>query len=136
MEERAIKLLTESDLRITSVRKDVLSIFIKSEFAINAAAIEATVDQIDRITLYRTLKSFEEKGIIHSINDGSGNTKYALCESHCSAHHHHDEHIHFHCNTCGNTFCIEETIVPNIQLPSGYKIEQATMIVNGVCDKC
>ncbi|HOY12263.1 MAG TPA: transcriptional repressor [Saprospiraceae bacterium] len=136
MTEKVLKLLNQSDLRITAVRKDVLSVFLNADCAITTATIEAALHQIDRITLYRTLKSFEEKGLIHSINDGSHNTKYALCEGHCDEDHHHDEHVHFHCNACGNTFCIEESSVPTIALPSGYRVENASVIVNGICNKC
>jgi len=136
MTEKVLKLLNQSDLRITAVRKDVLSVFLNADCAITTATIESALYQIDRITLYRTLKSFEEKGLIHSINDGSHNTKYALCEGHCDEDHHHDEHVHFHCQLCENTFCLEGVYVPKVTLPTGFKINQTDMIVNGICEKC
>lgn len=136
MDEKILQLLSVADLRVTQVRKDVLSCFLERSYAISSSDIEQALSHaLDRITLYRTLKSFEEKGLIHSITDPSNATKYALCESSCTEHHHHDEHVHFHCTSCGNTFCIEEEI-PDVHLPNGYRLSKASMIVNGLCDKC
>ena len=51
--------------------------------AVSSQEIEQNLKGIDRITLYRILKAFEEVGLIHSIADGSGKTKYALCSTSC-----------------------------------------------------
>ena len=136
MDNTIIQLLNQADLRITQVRKDVLTCFLENNHALSSTDIEESMGTaLDRITLYRTLKSFEEKGLIHSIVDPNNALKYAMCEATCTEHHHHDEHIHFHCTSCGNTFCIEETIPP-VHLPNGYRISNASMIVNGLCSNC
>ena len=136
MDEKVLQLLSQADLRVTQVRKDVLKCFLDRQYALSNTDIEEGLkNTLDRITLYRTLKAFEEKGLIHSIVDASNATKYAICEGHCSEHIHNDEHIHFHCTSCGNTFCIEENI-PNVILPTGYRLQSATMMVNGLCNNC
>jgi len=39
---------------------------------------------VDRSSIFRTLKTFEENKVIHSIEDGSGMTKYAVCAEGCN----------------------------------------------------
>lgn len=130
------KILKNHHLRVTPFRSEVLRIFANAGKALSSHDIEAQLSDADRITLYRTLKSFEEKGIIHKAFDGTINQKYALCESECNEHHHHDEHVHFHCESCQNTFCVEQVTVPHIELPKGFKVKQTNMVVTGICKDC
>jgi Fur family ferric uptake transcriptional regulator len=132
----AAQLLKKHHLRVTPFRLDVLDVFLKAGFAMSSADIESQLVQADRITLYRTLKSFEDQGIIHKAIDGTITQKYALCDAHCNEHHHHDEHVHFHCLKCENTFCLDHVFVPKISLPEKFKVTQTNMIVNGICDRC
>lgn len=114
----------------------MLQIFANAGKALSSHDVEKQLSDADRITLYRTLKSFEEKGIIHKAIDGTITQKYALCDAHCDEDHHHDEHVHFHCEKCENTFCIDQVVVPQIDLPSGFKVKQTNMVVSGVCKDC
>jgi Fur family transcriptional regulator, ferric uptake regulator len=129
-------ILKKHDLRITQFRLEVLDVFNVNKKALSAAEIEQQLNEADRITLYRTLKSFEEKGIIHKAIDGTTIQKFALCEAHCDEHHHHDEHVHFHCEKCTNTFCLEGVMVPKLQLPAGYTMKHTNLVVNGICNIC
>ena len=129
-------ILKKHNLRITQFRLDVIAIFTNAGHAMSSADIEQKLKDADRITLYRTLKSFEDKGIIHKAIDGTLTQKFALCDAHCDEHNHHDEHVHFHCLKCENTFCVDHVFVPKITLPSGFKVQQTDMIVSGVCEKC
>jgi Fur family transcriptional regulator, ferric uptake regulator len=130
------ELLNNASLRLTKVRKDVLNLFVGVDYAISSQDIDEKLQHLDRITLYRTLKSFEDKGLIHKILDYNGNAKYALCAHECKEHDHHDEHLHFQCDECGHTYCIEDTKIPTISLPDGYSVKQARLLVNGKCNKC
>ena len=130
------KILKKHHLRHTPFRAEVLQIFANAGKALSSHDIESQLSDADRITLYRTLKSFEEKVIIHKAIDGTITQKYALCDAHCDEDHHHDEHVHFHCESCQNTFCIEQVVVPQIDLPSGFKVRQSNMVVSGLCKDC
>lgn len=129
-------ILKSHELRVTPVRSQVLEVFLESDVALSNQDIELEFDNLDRITLYRTLKAFEDKGIIHKAIDGTSVAKYALCDQDCNVHHHHDEHIHFHCNSCGNTFCVDEIKVPEIPTPTGFQITSMNIVMNGTCEKC
>jgi Fur family ferric uptake transcriptional regulator len=61
-------LLKKNQLSITESRQRILGLFLKSDGALSHADIEKRIaDGIDRVTIYRTLQIFEEKGIIHNI---------------------------------------------------------------------
>lgn len=136
MGKKSKDIIKSKNLRPTPVREKVLNLLISSEKAISNKNIEVEFDYIDRITLYRTLKSFEEKGIIHKIEDGSGISKYAMCIDDCEEGHHHDEHVHFHCNDCGDTFCVEDVEVPTLKSPKKHKVENTSIVMNGTCENC
>jgi Fur family ferric uptake transcriptional regulator len=129
-------ILRQHKLRITQFRVDVIKIFTDSGRALSSSDVEAFLPDTDRITLYRTLKSFEDKGVIHKALDGTLTQKYAMCDAHCDEHHHHDEHIHFHCLKCENTFCMDHVFIPTVVLPQGFTASHTDMVVNGVCGKC
>ena len=122
----------------TESRQFVLATFLKANTAISQKDIEDLAKgKIDRVTIYRTLSSFVEKGLIHKVLDDSNALKYALCNLEgCSAHEHHDNHVHFKCNKCNLTLCIEEVVVPNITLPIGFSIAETNLLIKGVCNNC
>ena len=135
--ENAVKnLLKSHQLRSTPVRKQILDLFIQSKHALGKSNIEAELEEIDRITLYRTLRTFEQKGIIHQAIDGSGKTKYALCSHECSEHKHNDHHAHFYCLRCEKTVCMNSIGVPTVSIPEGFEIAQAQLILSGTCKNC
>lgn len=135
--QKVINKLEAHDVRKTAVRKQVLSLFLEEEGkALSNSDIEEQLEAIDRITLYRTLRTFEEKGLIHQAVDSTGTNKYALCLSDCTTHHHEDRHAHFQCNTCGETTCLESKIPASYEVPSGYEIQQAHLVLEGTCIKC
>lgn len=132
------QLLKQHGLRKTAFRKEVLSIFLQHEGkAIANTIIEEALVNYDRITLYRTLKSFEEKGLVHIAVDGSDQTKYALCGRDCDEDQHTDTHAHFNCSTCGSTTCLDDLSKRlNELVPHGYKVREFQIAFNGVCKQC
>ena len=128
--------LKVKDINPTAMRLLVLEFLTRQNAAISLNDLERGMAPSDRITLYRTLKTFEEKGLVHSIEDGSGATKYALCEEDCDGENHHDLHVHFYCNTCKETFCLPNTKIPDISLPINFFRQEMNLIIKGVCDQC
>ena len=137
MEDRATQVLDNHALRKTAMRMDVLQVFLdKEEIALSNQELEAELEDSDRVTLYRTLKTFEKKGIIHQAIDGSGINKYAMCHADCTEHEHVDDHAHFHCTQCGKTLCLEEIDVPQVDVPPGYQVQTSYMVIQGQCNQC
>jgi len=128
------KILKSHGLRITDGRLDVLNFFMSHKKALSFRNLENEFQSHDRVTLYRTLNSFTENGILHKIPDDSGTVTYGLCHQTCSAEGHQHNHIHFKCTDCGSIECLDQ-LIPSISLP-GYKIKEANLILNGVCSEC
>jgi Fur family ferric uptake transcriptional regulator len=128
--------LESKGIRPTAMRILIYKYMAEKEVAIALNDIENTFVKADRTTLYRTLKTFEEKGIVHQIDDGTGTSKYALCEPGCSCELDQDLHLHFHCTNCDETVCLTEHKIPHINLPEGYMAEEANLVIKGICEKC
>jgi Fur family transcriptional regulator, ferric uptake regulator len=136
MEQFVIDTLKEHNLRTTSCREDTLGTFLNREIALSHGDLESALgDRFDRVTIYRTLKTFLEKGIIHKVLDDEG-MRYALCRERCSEHNHHHDHVHFKCNECGQTNCLENLHIPAVQLPKGYKAQEVNLLIQGLCASC
>lgn len=136
MKKSATELLKAHGLRVTEVRKSCIKILNRATGAMSSAEIEKALDGVDRITLYRTLLSFEESGLVHHSVDAAGQKKYALCSDRCDEHEHNDNHVHFHCTTCGLTKCLDNEVPSDIKLPEGYQINELQFNVMGVCPSC
>jgi Fur family transcriptional regulator, ferric uptake regulator len=134
--EQLRETLKEHHLRTTTCREDVLSAFINKKNALSHGDLESTLgENYDRVTIYRTLKTFLEKGIIHKVLDDEG-LRYALCSDHCSDDKHQHDHVHFKCNQCGQTNCIENLHIPAVSLPAGYKPTAFNLLIQGTCPAC
>jgi Fur family transcriptional regulator, ferric uptake regulator len=129
-------ILESKNINPTAMRLLVLDFLLHSSAAASLADIEKGMHPADRITIYRTLKTFQEKGLVHSIDDGSGSSKYALCQSECDDTHHHDLHVHFYCHSCKETFCLEKSAIPHINLPGQFRAEEMSLLVKGICNAC
>ena len=133
---RLNELLHRKELSSTESRRKILSLFFSSSDALTHGDIEKEVGhKYDRVTIYRTLQTFEEKGIIHAIPTADNAIKYALCKD-CTEGHHHDDHVHFICTVCDKTICLDDVVSPKIELPKGYEVESVQVVIKGVCREC
>jgi Fur family ferric uptake transcriptional regulator len=131
-------ILKNSALSVTASRKRILEIFLSADNALAHQDIETKcAEQYDRVTIYRTLQTFLEKGIIHNIPSTDNMVRYALCNETCiTSGHHHDNHVHFKCDNCGKTVCLDDVNIPAVNLPKGYTMKEINMVVNGTCKSC
>jgi Fur family ferric uptake transcriptional regulator len=130
------KTLNSFDVRPTAMRLLIYKFLARKEIAVTLSDIENAFEKADRTTLYRTIKTFEEKDIVHQIDDGTGITKYALCEQGCNCDIKNDLHLHFHCNNCNETTCLTDHKIPQIKVPDGFVSENVNLVIKGICDKC
>ncbi|MDD3035153.1 MAG: transcriptional repressor [Bacteroidales bacterium] len=127
--------LISRNIKPTAMRELVLGILSEQKMAISLSDLEHNFHKSDKVTLYRTLKTFEERKLIHSIDDGTGAIKYALCKESCQCHPE-DLHIHFFCTKCQHTFCLNDNPIPTINLPVNFSLGTINMVVKGVCADC
>jgi Fur family ferric uptake transcriptional regulator len=129
-------LLERRKIKPTAMRLLVLEFLLRNDHALSLKDLESGMESTDRVTLFRTLKTFEEHKIIHSIDDGTGSVKYAICNDSCECDYPQDIHIHFYCKVCNETQCLPKVKVPPMSLPEGFAPQEANVVIKGVCGKC
>ena len=133
---RLNEILRRKHLSVTDSRKKILTLFLSSNDALAHGDIEKKAgEKFDRVTVYRTLQTFVEKGIVHTIPTADNSVRYALCKD-CTEGHHHDDHVHFVCSNCEKTICLDDIVSPRIELPAGFKAENVQVLIHGTCAEC
>ena len=137
MTTRVDDILRRNSLSVTESRKKILNLFLNVQGALAHGDIERKAgEKFDRVTVYRTLQTFVEKGIIHTIPTTDNSVRYALCKDNCTEGHHHDNHVHFICLQCGATLCLEDIVVPEIKMRKGFSVNEIEVVVKGICLDC
>ena len=132
----ATDILKKHGLKKSEARIKTLEFLGKRNSAVSHNDLELELgDSIDRITLYRILSAFEEKGIIHGIATLKAGTQYALC-SHCTENNHVHNHLHFNCGNCQRTFCLNNVAFTNPVLPAGFILKEFNLSASGICQEC
>jgi Fur family ferric uptake transcriptional regulator len=126
-------LLQQHGIRPTANRIIVAKALADGDRPLTMSELEDRIGSIDKSGIFRTLTLFKEQHLVHVVEDSEG-SRYELCHSHDHVTDN-DMHVHFHCEHCGSTFCLEDIPVPNMQLPEGYEMQSANFVINGLCLK-
>jgi Fur family ferric uptake transcriptional regulator len=134
---QSVEILKTFGLYDTTSRSEILDILIKSKLALSMTEIRDMLGQAcDRVTLYRNLKLFTEKGILHQIQIDGQLVKYVLPENIVKPEMIYNEHLHFKCMQCEEVKCLTDRTLENISLPEGYKMLGTNFVVFGICNVC
>ena len=137
MQEEIKDILKRNNLSVTGSREKILSLFLSQQGALAHGDIEKKAgEKFDRVTVYRTLQTFVDKGIIHTIPTADNSIRYALCKDQCSEGHHHDHHVHFVCTICNTTYCLDDVVTPELKFPKGYISSHIEVVAEGICKNC
>ena len=129
--------LHDHGLRSTRHRKALLRLLIKRAEALEQSQIsELLEEEMDRATLYRSLRQLEESGLLHKVAPEKGSPRYAYCGHACTIDQHRHDHVHFTCNQCRRTFCMEHTGIPEVNMPTGYQVVDWQFHLSGICPDC
>ncbi len=134
-QEECVKLLEEHGIKATSNRIVVVRELALSARPLTLGELEMKILSVDKSGIFRALTLFKEHHLVHAIEDGSGSMRYELCHSH-SDEEDDDLHVHFFCERCQRTFCLDGVPVPDVAVPPGYKATSASHIVKGICPEC
>ena len=131
-------ILSQNGLSQTKFRSDLLNLFYTSKKSLLVQDIlNHFKNSIDKVTVYRSLDSFEKKGLIHNVPDKRNLKRYALCNHEkCSSTNHNDNHSHFICFACEQTFCLDQIKLPDLSYLKGYYIKNLKLTLEGYCNKC
>lgn len=127
--------LKEHEVKITPNRLIVLRALENTKYPIGLTELEDTIQTLDKSSIFRTLVLFRDHHVVHVIEDGSNGAKYELCQG-TQREKDDDAHVHFHCEQCQQTYCMDTIPVPEIHLPKEYKAQSVNHIIKGICPQC
>ncbi|MCC8071875.1 MAG: transcriptional repressor [Bacteroidales bacterium] len=129
------QIFSNKGLRPTANRILVLRAIRTHHHPVSLGCLEENLPTLDKASIFRALRDMAEADVLHTIDDGTGSLKYEECSS-LSGCHPEENHIHFTCERCGETICLEDVSVPRVKLPEEYEVHHLTYLVKGICPKC
>jgi Fur family ferric uptake transcriptional regulator len=129
------KRLLNRNIKPTSIRLLIFKTMTEFKKAFSLTDLETELETVNKSTIFRTLTLFHENLLIHNIDDGSGSMKYSICNETCMCTVG-ELHVHFNCNRCHNTYCLESISIPPIQLPEKFLLESVNFVMKGICENC
>ena len=127
-------LLNEHGIKPTANRLVILKAMTECHRPVTMAELEDRIDSIDKSGIFRTVTLFKENHLLHQIDDGCDGVRYELC--HAKGDVDDDCHVHFHCEVCHRTFCLENLPVPSLDYPDGFQVKTVNYIAKGTCPDC
>lgn len=127
------------DIRPTKKRMLVLNIFKIAKHPLSSKELyemlsdsEGSAIAMDRVTVYRILDLFAEKGVLQRITSPDHTDRYCLADQD-----HHNGHPHFSCSSCGDMGCLPHGMFQirwdeNLQ----KRMQHFHIHVEGLCEKC
>ena len=104
-------LLDDHGIRPTANRILVAEALDRAGRPMSLMELEDRLLTLDKSSISRCLTLFKEHHLVHALEDGSDAVRYELCHSH-SHHEDDDQHVHFYCEKCHRTFCLNDTPIP------------------------
>lgn len=126
--------LNDAGLRCTPGRREIFRLLQNAERPISEKDIQQQLERLlDRTTIYRTLESFLDAGLVHRAFVKDRAWHYELAH-HCRR----DQcHPHFTCTDCGRTDCLKDTFIPPVdEVPHGYTVKRQQLRLEGLCPRC
>lgn len=138
MNEAIIKRLEKANIKPTPMRMLVLEKMLQAQHNWSLNELEASFDRVDRVTLFRTIKTFVEKGLAHKTDVSGKAPMYALCSEECTTEEHKHFHPHYWCESCETLRCDHEVNLPvDLRfLQEDFQVDSIEILVKGICDQC
>lgn len=130
-----IQQLEAKGIKPTANRILVLKTLASSSMPLSLSNIEKLLVSMDKSSIFRVLTLFLEHDVVHAFEDGRGILNYELCEEDGKCDHH-DGHIHFYCESCQRSFCMEDIHIPSFELPEGFFPHSVSFVIKGECPEC
>ncbi|MDR0668235.1 MAG: transcriptional repressor [Prevotellaceae bacterium] len=127
--------LLKRGIKPTAIRLLLLKAMTEKNDVVSLTDLETELETVDKSTIFRTLTLFHQYRLLHTIDDGSGSLKYALCDDACECLPE-QQHVHFCCSVCRRTFCLRDTAIPLISIPQHFVVESINYVLKGVCGTC
>lgn len=127
-------LLRSAKLKVTPLRIAVLECLFDAARPLSHGEIQNLLPDLDRVTLYRILASFEEGDIAHQVQGLDG--AWRFCAHIKEGGECPGNHPHFLCSKCGIMLCLTDQSMPRVNVPEGYSVSGKQFVVYGFCPDC
>ena len=129
------KILLEHGVKATANRLLIARALADAHRPLSMTELEDMLETIDKSNIFRALQAFREAHLVHVLEDTGEGVRYEFCHSH---HHDRDDdlHVHFYCEKCHRTFCLEDIPVPVVGVPDGYTVHSSSHLLRGLCPDC
>lgn len=136
LQARIRELLNDSGLRCTQAREAVLQHLSAQArpLAHSEIARGRGTAGLDRVTLYRTLATLQDVGLVHRVQDHEG--AWRFCAHVRLAKGCPGNHPHFQCTRCGLMRCLTEQALPWVAVPQESLVAGKQFLVYGLCPAC
>ena len=135
MEIKAHEMLKAAKLYCTAGRVAILKVLMKAGRPLSQEQIanRSGRERFDKVTIYRTLKSLVNVGLVHKASMDKRAWHFELSHN-CTEH---QCHPHFTCTSCGNTHCLTGISLPMTKSPhKGFVINRQQVRFEGLCPAC
>lgn len=130
-----LALLRSRGGRVTTPRRAILSALLEADHHVTAddltAAVQRDHPEIHQSTVYRTLETLTELGVVDHVHLGHGGAVFHLA---------HERHQHLLCSSCGRVTEAPEDVVADLarQLDDryGFALEARHFALTGRCARC
>ncbi len=134
-EREAFDYLRRSGLRMTPLKRQVVSLFLSGGCGLSAGEVHSRFEGIyHQSSVFRCLKSLEEAGFLRPGLGCRGVVQYR-CHRRFFP-----DHGHFHCNECGETIPVESDLAGElargVEKVFGVKVNSIDFTLEGKCENC
>jgi Fe2+ or Zn2+ uptake regulation protein len=126
MDHWILEQLKAKGYKNTDIRARVSAFIEEHEGIFSAHQIVTKFQDMDKVSIYRTIELLAELDLIHPITSIEGVQYY---EMHGNTHHH-----HIICTRCHRSACVD-CDVPKVSVP-GFSDPHHTFLLTGICDQC
>ena len=136
MEYKDIEIrLEKKGIKATANRITVYRALASAHVPVTLSMLEEALVTVDKSSIFRVLSLFLEHDVVHAFEDGRGVLHYELCgtEGHCDLS---DSHLHFYCESCQKSYCLDDVHLPEISFPQGFTSHSISFVIKGICPHC
>ncbi len=135
LDTQARNMLKAAKLYCTQGRVTILKVLMKAGKPLSQDQIARRSGRrhFDKVTIYRTLESLLQVGLVHKAFMDRRAWHFELAHN-CTER---QCHPHFTCSSCGDTHCLTEISLPMAKSPhQGFVIRRQHVRLEGLCPKC
>jgi Fur family ferric uptake transcriptional regulator len=135
LDEKAREMLKDADLYCTEARIAILKVLLETPRPLRQNQISKRLvnKTLNKVTVYRTLESLAEVGLVHRAFMQKRAWHFELAH-HCTST---QCHPHFTCLNCGEVHCLTGIPIPMTKSPyKGFVIYRQQVRLEGLCPAC